>query len=263
MRAFRSPLSSQGTKLSFESRVPTRYELNNCEHVDMCSRDPWDPRSVVLQSLSVEMEDNIKLSDGSYAYLDSSDEVSIMHSMDNTTVNLKEKMIKEVRVASTKYEAQVGEDKATTLTMISNERHLKFDENVLAERFGISNRTARATLEATHQNGTRSALLPLSRRYKADRRYQLRRLDGKFATDTFFSKHKSLLGNTCTQLYSTKLGFNAPYHMSDASGKQVGQSLKDFIYEWGVPGNLVFDGAMAQKGRSTEFMKTLRKHNLQ
>ena len=141
-------------------------------------------------------------------------------------------------------------------------RNAKFSEDMLSERFGISGKTARETLNATHQNGTRSALLPLSRRYKADRRYQLRRLDGKFATDTFYAKRKSLLSNTCSQLYSNKGGFNAPYHLSSDNGKQIGQSLNDFIYEWGIPESLTFDGAMAQTGRSTDFMKTIKKHNI-
>ena len=34
------PLKSQGTKLIFETTVPTRYELNNCEYIDMRSKAP-------------------------------------------------------------------------------------------------------------------------------------------------------------------------------------------------------------------------------
>ena len=69
------------------------------------------------------------------------------------------------------HEARTGEDKPDRRTLISDERHSRFDEDTLANRFGISSKTARETLRVTHQKGTRSALLPLSRRYKADRRY--------------------------------------------------------------------------------------------
>ena len=84
----------------------------------------------------------------------------------------------------------------------------------------------------------------------------------KFATDTFYAKKKSLLSNTCTQLYSNKAGFNAPYHLSRDNGSQIGQLLNDFIHEWGAPESLTFDGAMAQTGRCTDFMKIIRKHNI-
>ena len=185
------PLQSQGTKLAFETRVPTRYELDNCEHVDMTSKEPWDPRSVVLQSLTQEIPDRIKLEDSSYAYVNPSDEESIIHSMDDTSAELKEKLIAKVTISSTMNEAKAGTDVADRRTLVSEERHSKFNEDTLANRFGISGKKARATLEVTHQKGTRSALLPLSRRYKADRRYKLRRLEDKFATDTFYAK-KSL-----------------------------------------------------------------------
>lgn len=256
------PLKSKGTKLSFETRVPTRYELDNCEHIDMCSSLPWDPKSVVLQEINGEIPERLRLKDDSYAYLDPSDDSSILHSMNSPTVGMKEMMISEVKVSSTTMQEKNGVDKPDRQTLVSRDRHERINEDTLANRFGISSKKARETLKCTLQQGTRSALLPLSRRYKANRRYKLRRLDAKFATDTFYSKKKSLIGNTCSQLYSTKFGFHATYNMSTANGEQIGQSLNDFIHEWGVPEHLTFDGAMAQKGRNTLFMNTLRKHHI-
>ena len=91
------PLKSQGTKLVFESRVPTRHELNTCQHIDMCSKSPWDPRSVVLQSVDQEVPSMVKLDDDSYAYLDASDKDSILHSMNNLTIGLKEKLVSNIK----------------------------------------------------------------------------------------------------------------------------------------------------------------------
>ena len=147
-------------------------------------------------------------------------------------------------------------------TFVSSDRHTKVTAEILAERFAIGPKAARATLKATRQSGTRSAILPLGRRYKADRRYQLNHLSGKFATDTFYAPQKSLLGNTCTQLFSHKCGFNAPYHMVRANGDSVGSALADFIHEFGVPESLTFDGAMVQTGRKTLFQHQLRKHHI-
>ena len=64
------------------------------------------------------------------------------------------------------------------------ERHMKMSAEVLADRFDIGLERARQTLKATAQRGTRSALLPISRRYRADRQFGVKRLNGKFATDT-------------------------------------------------------------------------------
>ena len=44
----RIPLSYNGTRLSFKSRVPTRDELTNCQHIDMTSTSPWEPSQVRL-----------------------------------------------------------------------------------------------------------------------------------------------------------------------------------------------------------------------
>ena len=40
------PLSQDGMKLVFESRVPTRHELQNFPRIEMTQKEPWDPRTV-------------------------------------------------------------------------------------------------------------------------------------------------------------------------------------------------------------------------
>ena len=158
------PLKSQGTKLVFESRVPTRHELNTCQHIDMCNKTPWDPRSVVMQSIVQEVPEMVKMDDDSYAYVDSNDEKSILHSMSNLSVELKEKLVSKIKVNinSIGYNSNGGDDRADRNTLISDERHTRISEDSLANKFGCSGKTARETLRVTHQHGTRSALLPLS-----------------------------------------------------------------------------------------------------
>ena len=48
--------------------------------------------------------------------------------------------------------------------------------------------------------------------------------------------------------------------MQDARGTTIGDTLNDFCHDFGVPENLTFDGALAQVGKNTPFMKTIRKH---
>ena len=75
------------------------------------------------------------------------------------------------------------------------------------------------TLKATIQRDTRSALMLISKRYRADRMFQVKRLNGKFATDTLFSDEKFLLQNTCGQIYSHKSDFAAFYPLPSESGE--------------------------------------------
>ena len=184
----------------------------------MTSAKPWNPNQVQLKEvnenryLANNHQNIIKLEDGSYAYTNSSSEETMLHEIEPSIVNLKELMISQIKVTSVDLKSLIklsfidassmGTDVPNQRTFISRDRHTRVTEDVLAERFGISQKTARATLAATLQNGTRSAILPLSRRYKADRQYNLKRLDSKFATDTFYSNVRSLIGNNCTQIYS-------------------------------------------------------------
>ena len=92
--------------------------------------------------------------------------------------------------------------------------------------FGIGLEIARQTLKVTTQRGPRSALLPISRRYRADRQFGVRQLNRKFATDTIRAKSKTLMRNVASQIYSHKCGFNAVYHLESVNGENVGYSLR-------------------------------------
>ena len=96
--------------------------------------------------------------------------------------------------------------------------HVKMSAEVLADRFGIGLEIKRQTLKETTQRGTRSALLPIRRRYRADRQFGVRQLKGKFATDTIWAKSKTLRRNVASQIYIHKCGFNAVYHLESVNG---------------------------------------------
>jgi hypothetical protein len=89
--------------------------------------------------------------------------------------------------------------------------------------------------------------------------FNVKRLTGKFATDTLWSTTKSLRSNVETQIYTHKCGFNTAYHLTRASGDQVGYSLSDFIHEYGAPEHLTFDGAAVQVGSGTRFKDNLQR----
>ena len=106
-----------------------------------------------------------------YKYLDSTDDASLLHSVEPSLSNLKEQLLAKVprNVAEVTRYNDVLEDLPTRQTYMSTERHIKISAEVLPERFGIEIECARSTLRATVQRGTRSAILPMSRQYRADR----------------------------------------------------------------------------------------------
>lgn len=98
--------------------------------------------------------------------------------------------------------------------------------------------------------------MPISRQYRADRIFSVKRLDGKLATDTANVKLRSLQGN---QLYANKCGVKVSYPLQKVNGDSVGNTLTQFISDVGVLERLTFHGVSVQTGPKTHFMDGVRK----
>jgi len=168
-------MRTQGTKILFESRAPTREELQECPMIQLTGKKEWNPKQVEMEMSEVMVSTREN-------YIDE----DLLESIDLSLSGLKEKLVALVPkyVAEvTRYMGEVAryddtlEDIPTRQTYTSTERHIKMLAEVLADRFGIGLERARQTLRATTQRGTRSALLPISRRYRADRQFGVKRLD--------------------------------------------------------------------------------------
>ena len=145
-------------------------------------------------------------------------------------------------------------------TFRSDERHATVDANELSERWGIGLKQAKQTVKATTQRGVRSALLPLSRRYRADRMFELKRLRQDMYTDTLDGRCKSMDGNRYGQVFANKSFFAAIYPMDTKS--KCGDALREFCNDYGAPRSLTFDGSREQTRPGTEFMKIIRKNDI-
>ena len=126
----------------------------------------------------------------------------------------------------------------------------------------ISLMSAKRTLEVTTFNSLRTKEGKMSRRFRTDL-YQCRyrRLGGpnaRFHTDTLFSKVKSILGDTCAQLYTNSIGYTKVYPMS--AEHKAHESLTTFIHQVGIPHELHSDGAKALT--QGEFQKKTRKYEI-
>jgi len=53
-------LTSKGTKIVFDSRVPTQDELVNCEHIEMTSQRPWEPTDVRLSVSTTSRKSEVR-----------------------------------------------------------------------------------------------------------------------------------------------------------------------------------------------------------
>ena len=269
------PMQYEGTKLIFETHVPSNDELQNCQHIEMTSIMPWEPREVRLGKVQTkQLNNNVFCSKvqtklcynhpESYAekttYEYNSNEITdetILHDIEPSLIMAKERFLQSMNTGNNEI---IDELIPARRTFTSQERHNKLTADMISELWCIGPRKAKDTIKATTQNGIRSAILPLSRRYRADRMYNLKRLHNKFATDTLYATVKSLNQNVCAQIYSHKGGFAVTYPIRDSTGTTLGQTLADFAHDFGVPERLIFDGAMAQQGKNTLFMKNIRKY---
>lgn len=275
---FHIPLRTRGTKVYFTSRVPTDHELSDptIPRFEVTSDQAWNPTEVQLSEIvsiptvfptpndtafwrSPGLIDIMSSSPSEYAYRDPSMTDALLDSIDPSLTNISRGLtINEVL----HLDADLH-DKPVRKTFTSTERHLKITAEALSERLGIGIARARKTLHATLQRGTRSAILPLERRYRADRRYEMRRLKGHFSTDTAYFPCKSLRGYIASQIYFDKNGFAACYHLPRADDAHIGPTLTAFSSDFGIPDHLTMDGANVQIGRNTAFQRFIRKHGIQ
>ena len=243
------PFKAKGTKLLFSTRAPTEKELQECPHIHLTSRVPWEPSKVQLQETNVDVGHDDLEDPRSNEYE--------LAALDPLLDPLQWRQVSQVQA----YDRR-SLDVPTRATFASSERHPRVTPEELSERWGISVERARATLKATLQRGTRSAILPLARRYVADRMYDRPRLKGKFSTDTAYFHCKSLKGNIASQIYFHKCGFYSNYNIDRVNDEKIGPTLPRFISEYGIPEHLTMDGAGVQVGRHTKFMETIRRANI-
>ncbi len=83
----------------------------------------------------------------------------------------------------------------------------------------------------------------------------------KFYTDTLFGRCKSIINNTCAQIFANESYFVKAYPMEKKSS--AGLALQQFVRNYGIPEQLTSDGASEQTGPKTEFMQIVRKYDIE
>mmetsp|Transcript_4573 Transcript_4573/g.7097 ORF Transcript_4573/g.7097 Transcript_4573/m.7097 type:complete len:246 (-) Transcript_4573:2838-3575(-) len=116
------------------------------------------------------------------------------------------------------------------------------------------------TLEATTQHHSRSAIMPLSQRYRMDRMFEPKRLHCEMASDTMDPRCQGLHGFRYCQAFGNKQLFAEAYPIHQK--KDCDEALRKFITDYGAPDVMITDGSGEQTSRGTAFQARLRKNKI-
>ena len=245
------PLSVKGTVVYFDSRSPTMQELTDCRHIVLTSDMPWNPQIVELGCSEVTSNgtDVLAVPDGDDLSVDNVYLASISCVYDHDLFFERIRNVSQVDVPRIR-------------TFVSNKRHSAVSAEELSERWHIGLKQANDTLSVTTQKFTRSAVLPLSRRYRSDRNFYRRHLNHDFSADLYLGRHKSINGNVAAYVFTHKCGFAQAYPQRSKQSAELAESLRRFTMDWGIPRKLTVDGALEQVGPQSEFQQLVRKYDI-
>ena len=258
------PMQTVGTNIMATTRTPTQEELDECPHIVLTSQREWDPNNVKFPSPRWTIEEDRASRISGVTTPSTLTTGEVFEELFNVD-GFSQRLIASCRVTTmppptSMVSDVVVSDVPTPNTFISGDRRSTITPESLAERWFIGLDTAKQTLVHTTQRVIRSALLPLSRRYKADRIFQLPRLQGTWFSDTVDGHVKSRDGNSYGQIFANEAYFATIYPMD--TKRKAGDALRTFCREFGVPSKLIVDGSREQTGKNTEFMRQVRIHDI-
>jgi hypothetical protein len=283
------PFNMDGSAVYFESRVPSQSEMDNLPHFVITSKDRWDPHGRPLRVGQLEtgiptnrgrdeFNYNGALWDVSPILVESELRERIIQSVNvkewyekgDTYENIQKFYEKRSSQAGAAYarresygnarQGLYGKRSSQAGAVYARHRHTIVSAETLSKLWNIGLETAQRTLRVTTQNGLRTAVHPITRRYRVDHLHlHRRRLHTTFYTDTMFSKVQSLRGNRCAQVF-TDGRFTAVYPLT--SKMHAGDALRELTSDVGVPDSLIADLAGEQSGDHTEFLRQIRRFDI-
>ena len=235
------PLFMRGTTAMINTRCPTDLELHECRKFYLSDPDKWDPENVEFQTLRHVNTIDTK----------GHSPVTVLPPYtDLSSSHLQFRQVNSLTLS-----------KFGGKNVITKDRHHEVTLELLSRKWACGLGTATNTLKATTQLGVRSAIGPLTRRYRTDiLQLHYRRLNFTLFSDTMFAKTKSLKGFTCCQVYADGEGFVWADPMKSKS--EAGRTLKRLIQDVGIPNKIVSDGAPEQIGPGSEFQKLMRTYDI-
>ena len=273
------PMTMQGSFCTLLTRCPTLDELEHCRHVILSDEHHWDPSADPFGNVS-----SVGRNSSHNAHISAPCEFDYcMSSCGLSIPELATRSAASVQVAASKSKQRTYNNsrkrKADDLdskpyvpptpfdrrlehdSMLTGERHHSVTVENISRKWHIGLKRAKATLKCTTQEGIRSALHPLTRRYRTDlMQSKYHRLNTEFYTDTVFTKIKSLNQCTCFQLWTDGNGFI--YVVPLRSKKDIVNSLNNVVENVGIPRKIISDGASEEVGENSRFHKRVRYLNI-
>ena len=257
------PLCTAGTIIYANTCAPTQAELATLPFIVLTLSADWDPHHIRFPSHDVEEARRATINGiqarqqrdvhqyGCY---------NIEPGLQGTVVDPSTFSTPLISAVQIHDPLQLKEDVPSAKTFHTSERKSTLSASDLSQRWFIGLKQATQTIKSTSQRLLRLAILPLARRYRADRMYKRPRLHGVVYTDTMHGHFKSLDGNKYAQIFATEDYFAAAYPME--SKALAGDALKEFITDYGVPDKIIMDGAGEQTGKRSTFMEQVQKHHI-
>ena len=118
--------------------------------------------------------------------------------MENVSIGLAQDLMVDRLISK----ARVKRKRSGFVTY-TNKQHHGISTDILTRKWGVGLDKENRTLQSTTQDNVISALKPPMQRYRIYFLSQrLRRLNCRFYADTLFSKDKSIVWNTCAQIFT-------------------------------------------------------------
>ena len=181
-----------GTNIGFRSHVPTDEDLITLLNIEVTSGSEWNTNTVKLGKVSMNKNyDSFELQLHVFGYhtiqrikcscLENITDKAVRHSINPALVELGSNLKQKISEITTPANDEIPE----RITFVSHARHLKASAELFSDLWCIGLKRAQATLGANTQRVIRYAILSLSKRYRADRVFSMRRLDARFANRYF------------------------------------------------------------------------------
>lgn len=273
------PFCMDGSAVYFESRVPSQHEFETLPHIVLTSKERWDPRARPLRAVYTQFPSGLRerasrirerwdMFPHNRDRWDMSPPTRDRWDM-SPIIDEDEFRIRVINSVNIKDWYEVEHPSYLTSTVapgisprnigavVTPHRHTPVTAENLSRLWNIGLDRAQRTLRATTQDGIRTAIHPITRRYRVDHlRLHRRRLNTTFYTDTLFSKIQSLRGYKCAQVF-TDGRFTIVYPLKTKA--HAGNALRELSSDVGIPDHLVADLAGEHTGPNTEFSKQIRR----
>ena len=185
------PMQMRGTICCFESYCPTNDQIETYRKIVLSDEEKWDPNANIFMQSSREGErdKSVKEICRIESIISSKMSIDVPYEYDRMIGSINV-VHSEFLVDSLVANITVESRKMTISSTFSSRRHSEFSAEEVSRKWSISLRRAKTTLGATTQHNCRTALMPLSKRYRTNLISQFKRIRCKLFTDTLFHSTK-------------------------------------------------------------------------